>query len=317
MVFDVVSSAYDSAGQRCSALRVLYIQEDNADSVINMLKGAMQQLQVGNPSELKTDISPVIDLEAQSRIEKHIAQMRSKGHAVHQFMFNAQHDTSLTEGTFIIPTLIELLNLDDLQHEVFDPVLHIIRYKYGQLLQVLQQINAKGYGLTMGLHTRIDATIQTVIAHAKVGKLYINRNMVGAVVGVQPFGGEGLSGTRPKAGEPLYLYRLMQYCSVQKLVPPFATQAAHEQLIIQPLYEIFYTWATRTFPHYTLTRVPNFHTGQRYELLGPTGESNQYRVLARKHVLHLLNTSRITFNNGAQFLQSAVNRLCLQTMPLF
>lgn len=287
VVLDVVSSAYDSAGQRCSALRVLCVQEDNADSVITMLKGAMRQLRVGNPFLLKTDIGPVIDLEAQNNIQKHIDQMRAKGHPVHQFMFNPEQDSSLAEGTFIPPTLIELPNLNDLQREVFGPVLHVIRYKYGQLEQLLQHINAKGYGLTMGLHTRIDETIQTVITHAEVGNLYINRNIVGAVVGVQPFGGEGLSGTGPKAGGPIYLYRLMQSCSAKKLAIPFATQATKTQPVHQPLYEIFYTWAEKNFPQYKLSPSPAFCSGHHYELQGPTGESNQYVVLPRKRVLSL------------------------------
>ncbi len=287
VILDVVSSAYDSAGQRCSALRVLCVQEDNADSVIHMLKGAMQQLRVGNPALLKTDIGPVIDLEAQSNIQKHIDQMRCKGHSVHQLMLNPEQDQSLAQGTFIPPTLIELPNLDDLQREVFGPVLHIIRYKYGQLEQLLEQINAKGYGLTMGLHTRIDETIQTVIAHAEVGNLYINRNIVGAVVGVQPFGGEGLSGTGPKAGGPIYLYRLMQHCSAKKLARPFATLAQVTQPAHQPLYEVFYQWAEKTFPQYQLQPCPAFCAGHHYELRGPTGESNQYVVLPRKRVLSL------------------------------
>jgi len=287
VILDVVSSAYDSAGQRCSALRVLCVQEDNADSVIHMLKGAMQQLRVGNPALLKTDIGPVIDLEAQSNIQKHIDQMRSKGHSVHQLMLNPEQDQTLAQGTFIPPTLIELPNLDDLQREVFGPVLHIIRYKYGQLEQLLEQINAKGYGLTMGLHTRIDETIQTVITHAEVGNLYINRNIVGAVVGVQPFGGEGLSGTGPKAGGPIYLYRLMQHCSAKKLARPFATQAQATQPAHQPLYDVFYQWAEKTFPQYQLQPCPAFCAGHHYELRGPTGESNQYVVLARKRVLSL------------------------------
>ena len=199
VVLDVVNSAFDSAGQRCSALRVLCVQEDNLDTVRKMLKGAMQQLRVGNPVLLKTDIGPVIDAEAQQNIQKHIDQMRSKGHEVHQLMFN-QDAADLAQGTFIQPTLIELPNLNDLEREVFGPVLHLISYKAGELPQLLDQINSKGYGLTMGLHTRIDETMQTVISKAHVGNLYINRNIVGAVVGVQPFGGEGLSGTGPKAG---------------------------------------------------------------------------------------------------------------------
>ena len=160
-----------------------------------MLKGAMQQLIVGNPAILKTDIGPVIDDEAKQTIDQHIQKMKSKGYPVHQLMFGATSQTELDKGTFVVPTAIELPNLDDLQREVFGPVLHIITYKYGELEQLISRINAKGYGLTMGLHTRIDETIQTVIQHAEVGNLYINRNIVGAVVGVQPFGGEGLSGT--------------------------------------------------------------------------------------------------------------------------
>ena len=287
VILDVVSSAYDSAGQRCSALRVLCVQEDNAESVISMLKGAMQQLRVGNPSLLKTDIGPVIDAEAQTNIQKHIHQMQSKGHAVHQLMFEAEQNSSLEQGTFIPPTLIELPNLNDLHREVFGPVLHMIRYKYGQLEQLLEQINHKGYGLTMGLHTRIDETIQTVITHAEVGNLYINRNIVGAVVGVQPFGGEGLSGTGPKAGGPIYLYRLMQHCSAKKLAQPFATQAQGTQPAHQALYSVFYDWAQANFPDYQITPSPAFCSGHHYELQGPTGESNQYMVLPRKRVLCL------------------------------
>lgn len=150
--------------------------------------------------------------------------MKSKGYPVHQLMFGATSQTELDKGTFVVPTAIELPNLDDLQREVFGPVLHIITYKYGELEQLISRINAKGYGLTMGLHTRIDETIQTVIQHAEVGNLYINRNIVGAVVGVQPFGGEGLSGTGPKAGGPLYMYRLMQHCSNKVLATPFAVK---------------------------------------------------------------------------------------------
>lgn len=322
VILDVVSSAYDSAGQRCSALRVLCVQEDNADSVINMLKGAMQQLRVGNPFLLKTDIGPVIDVEAQNNIQKHIDQMRSKGHPVHQLMLNAAQDQSLNQGTFIPPTLIELPNLDDLQREVFGPVLHVIRYKYGQLEQLLEQINAKGYGLTMGLHTRIDETIQTVIAHAEVGNLYINRNIVGAVVGVQPFGGEGLSGTGPKAGGPIYLYRLMQHCSAEKLAMPFATHAQATQPAHQPLYELFYTWAEKNFPQYQLTPCPAFCSGHHYELQGPTGESNQYVVLPRKRVLSLADQEQdqiqqlcAIFAVGSQPTVLAGNTFVLKYLP--
>ena len=230
VVLDVVSSAFDSAGQRCSALRILCVQEDSAATVIKMLKGAMQQLIVGNPAILKTDIGPVIDTEAKGTIDTHIQKMKSKGYPVHQLMFNdAVSQQALAQGTFVPPTAIELPNLDDLEREVFGPVLHIITYKYGELEQLIDRINAKGYGLTMGLHTRIDETINTVIQRAEVGNLYINRNIVGAVVGVQPFGGEGLSGTGPKAGGPLYMYRLMEHCSEKVLATPFAVKAEISQ----------------------------------------------------------------------------------------
>lgn len=290
VVLDVVNSAYDSAGQRCSALRVLCVQEDNLDAVRTMLKGAMQQLRVGNPILLKTDIGPVIDLEAQQNIQTHIQQMRSKGHKVHQLMFD-QDETELTQGTFIPPTLIELPNLNDLEREVFGPVLHLISYKYGELEQLLEQINSKGYGLTMGLHTRIDETIQTVIARAEVGNLYINRNIVGAVVGVQPFGGEGLSGTGPKAGGPLYIYRLMQQLSEKKLAQPYAMRSDQAPIEHKPVQE-FKAWASKTFPTISLKAPSQIATGQSFSLQGPTGEENQYMILPRESVLSLAHTEQ-------------------------
>ncbi|MEZ2773730.1 trifunctional transcriptional regulator/proline dehydrogenase/L-glutamate gamma-semialdehyde dehydrogenase [Acinetobacter pseudolwoffii] len=290
VVLDVVNSAYDSAGQRCSALRVLCVQEDNLDAVRTMLKGAMQQLRVGNPILLKTDIGPVIDLEAQQNIQMHIQQMRSKGHKVHQLMFD-KDETELTQGTFIPPTLIELPNLNDLEREVFGPVLHLISYKYGELEQLLEQINSKGYGLTMGLHTRIDETIQTVIARAEVGNLYINRNIVGAVVGIQPFGGEGLSGTGPKAGGPLYIYRLMQQLSEKKLAQPYAMRSDQAPIEHKPVQE-FKAWASKTFPTISLKAPSQIATGQSFSLQGPTGEENQYMILPRESVLSLAHTEQ-------------------------
>lgn len=290
VVLDVVNSAYDSAGQRCSALRVLCVQEDNLDAVRTMLKGAMQQLRVGNPILLKTDIGPVIDLEAQQNIQTHIQQMRSKGHKVHQLMFD-QDETELTQGTFIPPTLIELPNLNDLEREVFGPVLHLISYKYGELEQLLEQINSKGYGLTMGLHTRIDETMQTVIARAEVGNLYINRNIVGAVVGVQPFGGEGLSGTGPKAGGPLYIYRLMQQLSEKKLAQPYAMRSDQAPIEHKPVQE-FKAWTSKTFPTISLKAPSQIATGQSFSLQGPTGEENQYMILPRESVLSLAHTEQ-------------------------
>jgi len=205
VVGDVLNSAFDSAGQRCSALRVLCLQEDVADRVLKMLKGAMQELAIGNPDRLSVDVGPVIDADAKRGIDRHIEAMRAKGHAV----FQLDLPEASRHGTFVAPTLIELDSINELEREVFGPVLHVVRYRRNALDQLLAAIKATGYGLTLGVHTRIDETIAYVIERAHVGNIYVNRNVVGAVVGVQPFGGEGLSGTGPKAGGPLYLQRLL------------------------------------------------------------------------------------------------------------
>lgn len=286
VVLDVVSSAFDSAGQRCSALRILCVQQDCANRVIEMLKGAMQQLRVGQPDQLRTDIGPVIDTEAQQNIQQHIDKMKKLGHSVEQHMLDGS-EAAMQHGTFIPPTLIQLPNLNDLEREVFGPVLHLVTYAYGELPQLLQQINQKGYGLTMGLHTRIDETMQTVIAAAEVGNLYINRNMVGAVVGVQPFGGEGLSGTGPKAGGPLYLYRLMQHCDRKKLQQPFAALLQQPQQEQHPAYRDLLHWLAQNFRQYALQVPEKISSGQSFQLPGPTGEHNQYLVLPRHAVLSL------------------------------
>ena len=210
VVQDVIVSAFDSAGQRCSALRVLCVQEDCYDALVQMLKGAAQELYVGNTLKIASDIGPVIDQESKNNLLAHIETMRAKQYPVSQYCLNTQDNAQNDpNSTFVLPTIIELDNLDDLTREVFGPVLHIIKFQYGELDSLLNAINAKGFGLTMGLHTRIDSTISHVITKAQVGNLYINRNIVGAVVGVQPFGGQGLSGTGPKAGGPLYLHRLV------------------------------------------------------------------------------------------------------------
>jgi len=206
VVGDVLMSSFDSAGQRCSALRVLCLQEEAADRIIDMLKGAMQELSIGNPDHLSTDVGPVIDQEAQRNIEQHIAAMRAKGFAIHQVAIPAGPRAT---GTFVPPTLIEIDSLASLKREVFGPVLHVVRYPRMGLDALLKSIADTGYGLTMGIHTRIDETISRVIGQAHAGNIYVNRNVIGAVVGVQPFGGEGLSGTGPKAGGALYLYRLL------------------------------------------------------------------------------------------------------------
>jgi RHH-type proline utilization regulon transcriptional repressor/proline dehydrogenase/delta 1-pyrroline-5-carboxylate dehydrogenase len=201
---DVITSAFRSAGQRCSALRVLFVQENVADKIINMIMGAMDELKVGHPGEISTDVGPVIDINAKQQLEAHIELMREKANILKQVKL----PEICQSGTFVAPTLIEIPSLDMLTQEVFGPVLHVIRFGGGKLDDVIQQINQTGYGLTMGIHSRIDETIQYICDRVRVGNIYVNRNMIGAVVGVQPFGGEGLSGTGPKAGGPHYLLRL-------------------------------------------------------------------------------------------------------------
>ena len=200
VVRDVVISAYQSAGQRCSALRLLCLQSESADTIIEMLKGAIAELRVGDPALNSTDIGPVIDVPAWQRLQGFIAE--------HADRVIASYGMPLPEqGYYVAPCVIELDQLEDLRQEVFGPVLHIVRWEGGELDQLIDRLNARGYGLTMGLHSRVPATIERVRSRAKVGNLYVNRSMIGAVVGVQPFGGEGLSGTGPKAGGPHYLPR--------------------------------------------------------------------------------------------------------------
>jgi RHH-type proline utilization regulon transcriptional repressor/proline dehydrogenase/delta 1-pyrroline-5-carboxylate dehydrogenase len=205
VVFDVLTSAFDSAGQRCSALRLLCVQEDCADHVLTMLRGAMTELSVGNTSILSTDVGPVIDTEAQAVIQAHIDAMKKAGHNVDQLAL----DDRCRFGHFIAPAIIEIDTVAALKKEVFGPVLHVVRYQRDQIDQLIDAINATGYGLTFGVHTRLDETVTHVSERIHAGNIYVNRNIVGAVVGVQPFGGEGLSGTGPKAGGPLYLLRLL------------------------------------------------------------------------------------------------------------
>lgn len=205
VVRDAVVSAFQSAGQRCSALRVLFIQEDVAGRIIDMLAGAMDELQVGDPALLATDVGPVIDEEAQAMLEGHIKRMRSDG----RLIARARLGSGTDRGTFVAPAAFEIDGLSLLQREVFGPVLHVIRYPADRLPQVIEAINDTGYGLTLGIQTRIDATWRFIFDRIRIGNTYVNRNQIGAAVGVQPFGGQGQSGTGPKAGGPHYLHRFV------------------------------------------------------------------------------------------------------------
>ncbi|WP_427183422.1 trifunctional transcriptional regulator/proline dehydrogenase/L-glutamate gamma-semialdehyde dehydrogenase [Bordetella bronchialis] len=285
VVQDVLTSAFDSAGQRCSALRVLCVQEDSADRVLEMLRGAMAELRVGNPDHLSTDVGPVIDGEAREGIQRHIDGMRTAGKAVVQISL----PPACRNGTFIAPTLIEIGSVRELKREVFGPVLHVVRYKRDQLDALLDDINSTGYGLTFGVHTRIDETIAHVTTRVHAGNIYVNRNVVGAVVGVQPFGGEGLSGTGPKAGGPLYLYRLL---SVRPAGLPVGGTAGALPVVLP--------------------------------LPGPTGESNTFRLEPRGTVLCVAASEQgaraqwgaaQATGNRVLFADNSVARLYAQNLP--
>jgi RHH-type proline utilization regulon transcriptional repressor/proline dehydrogenase/delta 1-pyrroline-5-carboxylate dehydrogenase len=203
VVQDAVFSAFNSAGQRCSALRLLCVQKDVADRVIELLIGHMEELVVGDPALLQTDVGPAIDEEARAMLEAHVQQIGKKARVLHQCTL----DDATGSGTFFPPTLIEIDSVDALENEVFGPVLHVLRFRAKDLQATIDAVNATGFGLTMGLHSRIDSRARKLAELSGAGNIYVNRNMIGAVVGVQPFGGRGLSGTGPKAGGPQYLPR--------------------------------------------------------------------------------------------------------------
>ncbi|MEM1174466.1 MAG: bifunctional proline dehydrogenase/L-glutamate gamma-semialdehyde dehydrogenase PutA [Pseudomonadota bacterium] len=203
VVLDAVYSAFNSAGQRCSALRLLCLQEDVAPRIIELLKGSMDELDVGDPAKLATDVGPAIDEEARAMLEAHVEKMQAQATVLHR----APMGEETAHGTFFAPALIEIDSIEQLEREVFGPVLHVLRFKAKNLKATIDAVNATGYGLTMGVHSRIDSRSRKIAELSAAGNIYINRNMIGAVVGVQPFGGRGLSGTGPKAGGPHYLAR--------------------------------------------------------------------------------------------------------------
>jgi RHH-type proline utilization regulon transcriptional repressor/proline dehydrogenase/delta 1-pyrroline-5-carboxylate dehydrogenase len=204
VVDDVISSAFGSAGQRCSALRLLCVQEDIAERVIGLLEGAMDELSVGDPSDPATDLGPVISEAAAASLEAHVARLRGSARLRKRVALDARH----AHGSFVAPTLIELADVAQLDSEQFGPILHVLRYRAERLPELLDAIRRSGYALTLGVQTRLESTWREAFARTPVGNVYVNRNMIGAVVGVQPFGGSGLSGTGPKAGGPHYLPRL-------------------------------------------------------------------------------------------------------------
>ncbi|MFM9922214.1 trifunctional transcriptional regulator/proline dehydrogenase/L-glutamate gamma-semialdehyde dehydrogenase [Variovorax sp. H27-G14] len=295
VVTDVMASAFDSAGQRCSALRVLCVQEEAADRLVEMLKGAMAEACVGNPARLAVDVGPVIDTEARDGIERHIAAMQAKGRKV--FRQGREHAHDMQHGTYVMPTLIELDSIAELQREVFGPVLHLVHYRRRDLGALIGQINGTGYGLTLGVHTRIDETIAQVVGHAKAGNVYVNRNIVGAVVGVQPFGGEGLSGTGPKAGGPLYMLRMLATRPDDAVARAMGDNAVAGDVdegnaaAPRAALSALSRWAESTDRTALAAHCARFaaqsRAGASRTLAGPTGERNVYTLVPREAVLCL------------------------------
>jgi RHH-type proline utilization regulon transcriptional repressor/proline dehydrogenase/delta 1-pyrroline-5-carboxylate dehydrogenase len=201
---DVIASAFRSAGQRCSALRLLCLQDDIADRMIEMIAGAARELKLGDPRDPSTHVGPVIDAEAKEKLNRWIDEMQRQG----RVRFRWDEFASLpTGGTFVPPTIVALDRAGDLKQEVFGPILHVVRWRADRLDALADEISANGYALTLGIHSRIDAAVDRIAARLANGNVYVNRNMIGAVVGTQPFGGSGLSGTGPKAGGPNYIRR--------------------------------------------------------------------------------------------------------------
>nr|WP_306265969.1 bifunctional proline dehydrogenase/L-glutamate gamma-semialdehyde dehydrogenase PutA [Pararhizobium sp. IMCC3301] len=267
-VRDIVASAFQSAGQRCSALRVLYVQEDIAPKLLKMLQGAMNLLVVGDPANITTDIGPVIDTDARDKIDAHIHAAEQEGRLLKQVK-------APQSGTFVGPALIRVDGIEEIAEEIFGPVLHVATFRGNQLAAVVAAINAKGFGLTFGLHTRIDDRVQTIVDSIKCGNIYINRNQIGAVVASQPFGGEGLSGTGPKAGGPHYLQRFARTAAVAVVAGKKPAQTLDFAKVQSALNSIRYDQQ--------LLEIT--------DMAGPTGESNRLSSFSRGVILCLGPTS--------------------------
>ncbi|CAL62279.1 Bifunctional protein putA: Proline dehydrogenase (Proline oxidase); Delta-1-pyrroline-5-carboxylate dehydrogenase (P5C dehydrogenase)] [Herminiimonas arsenicoxydans] len=316
VVRDVIASAFDSAGQRCSALRVLCLQTDIAEKTLNMLHGAFEELQTGRPDQLATDVGPVIDAEAQQHLRAYIEQAGRRAKNMKQLAL----PSTGTQGTFVAPCIIEIDRMSDLQREVFGPVLHVLRYRRDDLPQLVRDINATGFGLTLGVHSRIDETINYIVDHARVGNIYVNRNIIGAVVGVQPFGGEGLSGTGPKAGGPLYMKRLQQEVgairNMENKDTEFTAETPQMQLVLAELL----SWSL-AHRHQQLSDLIRHYSsnslyGKVLRLQGPTGELNTLRFVARGSVLCVAETAPALLNQLAAVYASGNQAVLFQSTAM-
>ncbi|WOR15493.1 bifunctional proline dehydrogenase/L-glutamate gamma-semialdehyde dehydrogenase PutA [Hyphomonas sp. FCG-A18] len=297
-VQDVIDSAFQSAGQRCSACRILCVQEDVYEPLKKMLIGAMDELVIGDPAQISTDVGPVIDVDALRMIEDYKREARQK----HNVLNECELPDNLENGFFTAPILIEVNSVSDIEREIFGPVLHIVKFKSGQVRKLVDEINSLGFGLTLGLHTRLDSRVDDVACRAHVGNIYVNRNQIGAVVGVHPFGGEGLSGTGPKAGGPNYLFGLTRSDAMPHaskalssiMAPPelpgqgamAALKAAKKaagvwQNLSSPAQNRLETVRFLVQPAAHLDTVLPGKLRLKYDLPGPTGETNSLRLFPR------------------------------------
>ncbi|HXY04988.1 MAG TPA: bifunctional proline dehydrogenase/L-glutamate gamma-semialdehyde dehydrogenase PutA [Burkholderiaceae bacterium] len=295
VVQDALASAFGSAGQRCSALRILCLQEDIADSLVEMLIGAAAELRVSDPIERSADLGPVIDEPARRAIEAHIA-----GVAQNRLLARAPLAPACAAGCFVAPAIVQIDSVAELEGEVFGPVLHVLRYRRERLGELIDAINATGYALTCGIHSRIDETIDFIVARIRAGNVYVNRNMIGAVVGVQPFGGQGLSGTGPKAGGPWTLPRLRRQSSPLPFAPRWlgARRIMPAPTALTDLQAWLHERGDRALVRICRAYALETPMGWRFDLPGPTGESNvlQYRPRGRA----------LCLGGGAQFDSAAL-----------
>ncbi|MFC3286122.1 bifunctional proline dehydrogenase/L-glutamate gamma-semialdehyde dehydrogenase PutA [Litchfieldella rifensis] len=308
-VRDILISSFQSAGQRCSALRMLYVQEEARDRLLTMLDGAMDALAIGDPWHTDIDVSPVIDAEAQADIGAYVAAQEKAGKVLKKL-------PAPDGGTFVSPAVVEVGGIDDLEREIFGPILHVATFKARDIDKVVDAINAKGYGLTFGLHTRIDDRVQQIVERIHVGNVYVNRNQIGAIVGSQPFGGEGLSGTGPKAGGPLYVNRFRRTAAAESHEAPQgdAVTLGDLQTAIDGLDAR--NWAARPDRVEVLRKALSGKGGVIRKALaetaaldmtpqtlpGPTGESNRLSFYPKGTVLCLGPTLDIAVAQAAQAL---------------
>lgn len=337
VVQDVVTSAFQSAGQRCSACRLVCVQDDIADPFIEMLAGAMQELAIGDPALLSTDVGPVIDPSARAMIDGYVSKMKEQFRVIAQ---TPRHDARNT-GHFTAPIAFEVSKISELEREIFGPILHVVRFAADDLDRTVTEINKLGYGLTIGLHTRIDERVQHISKRVHVGNMYVNRNQIGAVVGVQPFGGEGLSGTGPKAGGPHYLGRLTKNSSAPPEIQTFVQTEKNEKLTIDSddifrMIEVTQgaadAWATETTqedrnqqvrhalslvsPNYNREQ-PEIFVDQSISLPGPTGETNTMTLYPRGVLVSFGAESKPVFLRQIELALSAGNGLIVaETLAL-